>query len=808
MSNGYGVDIYGIPYYGYSQPLDYSVEPFTATQSGYGTITLNWTSPNLTSWKLLHLVRSTYGYPSVPADGQLLLEIVNPSITTSYDDPQLTPGTIYYYTMFIATDYSDWNFATTYALGALVKYNNQYWSSLSSSNTNHTPAAGSAFWQNVAYIPTWLPAGYAATLALGDKGYGTLLYNRTPQPYKITTSDTFSNSQVDNPSLQNYWNVIGYGLSSLKNDYDSYLSLNDPNTVSSYNLDILGQELGLTLEYLASPQQRRQQVANAAFNYKLKGTPQSIHNLIANIAGWDSSVTYSSNMMTNLDQAAFTSPVLDTWNSSTTYFPNQVITYNGYAYKCLVQAFGTNQQPTGTSSSNTWWQTQIAILDNSTLKNPGTNFFGNWYAYPDTANGGNSPTVNGIRTGLPSPTNSANLNAHALDVSTNPANIYTLTLGAPIYNWSTVSGPQTVSISTPAWSNATNYVVGNYVLSGGNYYQAIKRSGPATPYGAVTPGRDDKTWKPVYYVPNDTINLPEYAVPVPRIPHWSPSTQYSAGDQVELMGIIYQAVQDNINSSPTGFYYSNSNWVWVNTADNTVCVSAYFGKQVNDTAVSKSKMKVVGWDAYGNIIQQAVNLYTNQILNAINGMTVRFIWDSSSLAGTTDPGLINAANLGYITGNTWNSNRAITGLWKSSYGMAYVDSSLTGTATYTMLLTNPNTTTPMNTSPWVTLVSDYQDTTHFGHGVVIYSDANNFVYMTRHAFYSVASGVETQLATWGRLQDGDRIGLINDPSSGITPVVYQRDGSGQYFSLASGFSTSFASVQVGLIQKYSTTGAV
>src|SRR6478736_6094328 len=100
MSNGYGIDFYGVAFYGYSQPADYSVAPFQALQTDYGKLTLVWASPNKTPWKSLLLTRSIYGYPSTPADGAELTRITPSSMVKTYDDINVTPGRVYYYTMF------------------------------------------------------------------------------------------------------------------------------------------------------------------------------------------------------------------------------------------------------------------------------------------------------------------------------------------------------------------------------------------------------------------------------------------------------------------------------------------------------------------------------------------------------------------------------------------------------------------------------------------------------------------------------------------------------------------------------------
>src|SRR6478609_2727907 len=137
MSQGFGVDIYGIDYYGYSQPADYSVAPFVAKQANYGDIVLSWASPNTTSWKYLELVRSTYGYPNRPEDGITLTTITPGTMVRTYDDPGLDAGTIYYYAMFITVEAPAWDSAATYVINSQVLYNGTYWTSRQNGNINH-----------------------------------------------------------------------------------------------------------------------------------------------------------------------------------------------------------------------------------------------------------------------------------------------------------------------------------------------------------------------------------------------------------------------------------------------------------------------------------------------------------------------------------------------------------------------------------------------------------------------------------------------------------------------------------------------
>lgn len=789
MSQGFGIDIYGIPFYGYSQPQDYSVTPFTATQADYGEIVLQWSSPNTTSWKLLHLVRSVYGYPSTSDDGVLLQEIVPGTIQKTYDDAGLTPGTIYYYTIFLTVEAPTWSAATTYPINAQVLYNGQYWNSSANGNINHTPTAGGTFWTPSAYIPTWYPAGYAATIALANNGYGTLLYNRTPQPYKISGSDTFGNSSVDNPALQHYLNVFGFGLDLLKNRYDSLLELNDVDTVSATYLDILGQQFGIDTDYMSTPQQRRQRIKNAAVNYEIKGEPQSIHNIIAQLAGWDSIITSGTNMYNNPDQAEFASPHYDMWNSNTTYFPNQLIQYNGYNYKNLVQSVGTAQSPTGANSSNTWWSVQTQVLDTTVSLNPETGSFSTW----QVVGTGAAASSTGVLTGLPHPTNTAINNANALNV-VQTTNFLTGTVD--IYT--------TSALSTPNWASGTNYKINNYVLyTDGYYYQALKPSGPGTPYGAITPGTNSTFWKAFYFTVNDRPNVIRDGAPIAIVPTWNATTTYQVGTQIQFNGILYQASITNINSQPTGFYYSNAAWVMVQPMGGTSTMSVYAAK----LGVSPCTLTLGSnyFDRTGTLIKNYSSHYSNYQVGV--GVTARFINDFADLNTTTEASFVN---FGFNTSSNWASTPSTANLWYTKYGMAAVNQTIAGTTQYIYTVVD-NTG---NISPWqgrwaMTFANDYVDTTHKTHGIVFaMQNSTNFWFATRQGLWKVVSGTATKVLTYTRLLTGDRIVVDSGPSA-IDVYKYARDKKGTLTLLGS-VTTNLptAGGMSGMIQQYSATGAL
>jgi hypothetical protein len=794
MSQGFGVDIYGLATYGYSQPADYSVAPFVATQTDYGDITLSWASPNTTSWKVMELVRSTYGYPSRPEDGVVLTTIYPGTIVRTYDDPGLDSGVIYYYSMFISVEAPTWNSGSTYILNQQVLYNGLYWTSTQNSNTNHIPAAGSSFWSPTNYIPTWYPAGFTATLSIGNQGYTTRLYDRTPQPYKISTSDTFSNTAVDNQALFNYESIFGFGLDMLKAEYDSYLELGNADTVSATYLDMLGQQLGIQSDYLSTPQQRRQRVKNAAVNYRMKGQTQSIHNLIAELAGWDSEITYGPNMYNDADQTAFVHPTYDLWSANTTYFVNQIIQYNGYNYKNLVQSKGQAQAPTGTTSANTWWTVQQYISDTTTNKNPQTNQQSTW-GY--TGAGGATGSIVGVRTGLPHPTDTAINNWNALSI------VQTNVGGTDLLD-------STTALYTPNYSSGTNYVIDNNVLyTDGYYYKALKPSGPGTAYGAKTPGTDQSFWQPFYFTTADRPNIIRDGIPVAQLPQWNSTTKYAEGTQVEYLGIVYQAGFDNINSQPSGYYYSNADWVFISPSQKTLVSSGAWGRNVADAGINEVFTTLWFYDKNGNLINNTSSFYSGYNVNA-EGVVARYVADYADLAGTTEPSLANAATDGTIGNAFWLPSIEEEGadsLWRSSYGMAWVDQVAAGTTAYLYLTLDVGNT---RGRLGVTFATDYTDTGHKTHGVIFdWQDSLNFYYVTRTSLRRVNGGVDTSLASWTRLEDEDRI--LVDVNANIDVYKYTRNGDGSLTRICHSVATgpSAGSVgRVGIIQKYSATGAL
>ena len=123
----YGVDYYGLAFYGPRNSVDYSADPMVATPIDYNKIVVSWTTPS-GMWDLMRLSRNPYGFPLTPDDGDVLFEDENTLSRTFFTDNgtiptegSFKPGHPYYYTLFVRQSTSKtWLQAGT-AIGIAVK---------------------------------------------------------------------------------------------------------------------------------------------------------------------------------------------------------------------------------------------------------------------------------------------------------------------------------------------------------------------------------------------------------------------------------------------------------------------------------------------------------------------------------------------------------------------------------------------------------------------------------------------------------------------------------------------------------------
>lgn len=778
-STGYGVDIYGTILYGASQQRTFSVEPVLISQTDYGRLSLSWQSPRDETWRRLRLVRNTDGFPSTPDDGTVVLEATMESIRTSFEDVGLEQGYIYYYTVFMSQEAPEWS-SSEYPVGAIVQHDGAYWLCISESNIGHEPEMGSGFWVATVYKPQWYPAGTTAALAIKNQGYTERLYNRTPQPYKIITSDLFSNIDIDNPMLFKFLSLFGFALNDIKTEYDNLLLLNDSDYVSSANLDKLGKQFGVETDYISSPRLRRARVRNVSTNYRLKGTEQSIYNAIASVAGWTSDIEIGYNKMLGPDQAMFESLKHKPWQSGFRYYLNDFVTYNGYQYKCL--ATTTTLSPPGGGTSDANWQVQLNVLEDVTLRNPATRGVSTWvggFFGPAGTYTAEYFQIHGVQNPL-----------SGSDFTTNGM-AYRIVTGSPITG---ITGLQSVGrIVASPWSNATNYVINEMATVGVLYYKALKPSGPGTPYGPITPGTNDAFWTFETFNnfgPAGRAQFVKDTTPLPLMKTWNTVFEFKAGEEVEYNGKIYIALEDTVNYAPSGSYTSNKIWQYDRPAEQAFTSSHYSRRMTSATNVLANS-NIIWYDDDGNeMLQSRLPTAATQF--------VRFDSDYANLNGNTDNQL----------GQAWVGVPTATTLWESVNGQARVNPE-----SFQALGSKPKYTyihladTRENAVLAFTYGVDYEDTTNFENGVLFRRTGTNFWFMTRTRLVLYNGGVETVKATWPRISDWDRV-RITILNNRVTVEKYFRSSTPSYQEsvslLADVFDSTLGSPVsgYGIIQRY------
>lgn len=235
----YGIDYYGIAYYGGTNPLKFDASPLTATPSNYGQITLKWADPS-GSWSQLVLVRNAYGYPVNPYDGVQLLTVNNGSDPVTFiDSNNLIQGNFYYYSIFV--------------------YN----------TTNYG----------------WTNAGNAIGLSVQNWGSTDKMYAYLPEIYKITQPYS-ATSDWDNSDLYSFISNFGFQL-----DYDQTLSnllINRYNieTVSGTAIPTMLNQFGQKYEQAIGLQQNRILLRDSVILTSQRGSKRGLVGYLEDFSGW------------------------------------------------------------------------------------------------------------------------------------------------------------------------------------------------------------------------------------------------------------------------------------------------------------------------------------------------------------------------------------------------------------------------------------------------------------------------------------------------------------------------------------------
>ena len=340
----FGITLYGTSVYGYFIPPIYRIDPFVAEPVSYSQINISWTKPSGTI-EGYRLIRNSYGWPVDQDDGEVLLDITSGWLGSNYADTDVTGGNYYYYGFYV----------------------------LINSATDE-----------------WVRSGLTGCLMINNYGSSSEMESLIPSFY--ITSILGQNELVLNPVGNSYLNsflaVLGWGFDYLRTQYDTYLNINNPWTVPLNQLYNMASQFNLNINPDISAYTLRKALYYNANINQLRGTPGGIATELSALTGWNADITTGPNIMLSNDQSMFEDPVFQLWSANITYNVGEYVQFGNYWYQCLVSAYGSAQEPTGTSSSNTWWKAITTTQNTSFLNNTVTGNIDTWEAlYPGYSNG-------------------------------------------------------------------------------------------------------------------------------------------------------------------------------------------------------------------------------------------------------------------------------------------------------------------------------------------------------------------------------------------------------------------------------------
>ncbi|WP_274916909.1 carbohydrate-binding protein [Streptomyces sp. WZ-12] len=327
----YGLDFYSMSKYGMDIPVDYTVEPFTAVPTAPGAVHLQWSPSKEDTWTTLRLVRNPLGLPGDADDGDTLLETGHEGLVASHLDTGLTQGRPYYYSVFVAAPYPDWNPDTAYQPGDGVSYQGQNY--VCQQANNATPGQSTA-WSATTGTGTWVRAGSAATIAVGDHHYAERLYRLTPRSYRTALEEiTGYEDGITNRELFTFFQILGLQLDVIKTELDNRMRIHDQRHTEITQTERAAATLGVEPALSERPALRRNRVRNATKANRAKGSMPGLRQVIRDMTGWDCRIEPTPNLMVDQDQSGIWHPTHQEWKPGIRYAEGEYVRYGNATYK-------------------------------------------------------------------------------------------------------------------------------------------------------------------------------------------------------------------------------------------------------------------------------------------------------------------------------------------------------------------------------------------------------------------------------------------------------------------------------------------
>lgn len=626
------------------------VDPFVANSLDYNSILVTWNTPanpspsnvnnpqNNTSGQILayRLIKNRFGFPVDQDDGEILID-TGGFPGNQFVDTDVVPGTYNYYGFYILID-------------------------------------------DVA--DTWVRSGWTACLAIKNYNSGLTINQLIPSFYRLPNTDIQNQVESNFPStdLDFFTEVLGWGVDYLKTQYDTYLNINNPWTISEKDLYNLGTQLGININPDIHPYTLRKAIYYNAPVTQQRGTLTGIEQELDVLTGWDGDIRIASNFMLNNDQSAFLDPMFTAWSPYISYNIDELVSYGNYMYVCSATP-NIGIPPTGTSSNNTQWT--VEAFASSALSNPLTGYPSTWeLIYPNGGSNGVPPVFSLTeQLGTQDPLNSANFIHNSLKAINNSGSTITMwvrTLSRSESDQNTVPAPfapnkdQVVGDGLPvpfvypqliwngtSWDNDIRYSTNSILTYSFQPYMALRASTNFPPPYTTRAGSNNE-WAPVGFDSRIRICISAYLTASVNTITAKPFVEWYDNNGNYITRVISRG--NGVNASvPTGFAYdsftSGANtavngrttddgvWAWVQQAG-TFDVSPYDGGCVYPSNSSQRTYALVN-PGVSNC-QVAVTFVTAPNLNFISGIVFRWLDDTDYLIATM-------LGIGVVQGGTFTS---------------------------------------------------------------------------------------------------------------------------------------------------------
>jgi len=362
----YRVDRYARTFYGPNPEVpSFDEREFWAYSVGYEGIFITWDLPT-GEYEAFRLVGSVWGFPTHPDDGRIIVE--TESAPASAVDEDTIPGRFHYYAIFL-------------------KING-----------------------------VWVRAGTASTLHIHDWEMTKWVTDLTPYHYKLLRGNHLTLYADENEQLLRFLGVIGYGLDRLRTSLNAALHSRDVATTHISTVAHIAYSLGAEIPEGITPTQMRLITLNSAYLASERGHPDTMLYFARAATGWDMDLRMSYNLVPSYDMAEQINPVPPQWDASVRYKIGDLVTVDGFLYRCVQPAYGMDEAPPGNGSNNSWWEVYTVVQGDTPAYDQQLKTTHGWSGVSHTQGVSNSQVVPRIVRGVPHPLDPDKRDANALTI--------------------------------------------------------------------------------------------------------------------------------------------------------------------------------------------------------------------------------------------------------------------------------------------------------------------------------------------------------------------------------------------------------